>query len=139
MQLLATTMFTSSFFQYSGPGRISIARGAPRGMEGFKVYRKLNPGSWFREPEFYNDQERYRERYFSEILAPLNPQHVWDELQRLVAGQGHPPVLLCYENISKPGQWCHRRMVASWFEQHLGMVVPELQIAKPPSSQPALF
>lgn len=38
---------------------------------------------------------------------------------------GPDVVLLCYE---KPGQFCHRRLVAEWFEQELGLVVPELEI-----------
>ncbi|MCL6442574.1 MAG: DUF488 domain-containing protein, partial [Alicyclobacillus sp.] len=36
---------------------------------------------------------------------------------------GENAVLLCYE---KHNDWCHRRMVADWFEKELGVVVPEL-------------
>ncbi len=134
-------MFTSNFYQYSGPGRISIARGAPRGMGGFKIYRKLNPGSWFHDAELNNNQALFQEKYFNDILKPLNPEQVWDELQKLVVGQEHPPVLLCHENISKSGQWCHRRMAADWFEKELGIVVPELQVQATPAkqNQPSLF
>lgn len=142
MQTNETKMFTSNFYQYFGPGRISIARGAPRGMSGFKVYRKLNPGSWFRDAEFYNDEALFRAKYFNEVLKPLNPQQIWNELQSLVSGQGHPPVLLCHENIHKPGQWCHRRMVADWFENELGILVPEKPVqSKAPANdrQPSLL
>ncbi len=141
MQPQENLMFTSSFYQYSGAGRISIARGAPRGMGGFKIYRKLNPGSWFHDAEFYNNQAAFQKKYFDEILKPLNPNQVWNELQSLVAGQGHPPVLLCHENISKPGQWCHRRMVSLWFERELGIVVPEMVMQPKPAKQkePSLF
>jgi hypothetical protein len=39
---------TSSFRTYTGPGRISIARFAPRGHPaGYRVYSKLAPGPWF--------------------------------------------------------------------------------------------
>ncbi|WIK63333.1 hypothetical protein [Gleimia europaea] len=35
-------------------------------------------------------------------------------------------VLLCFEDISKPGQWCHRRAFAKWWEQKTGDPVREL-------------
>ena len=39
-------MKTSSFFSYTGPGRISIARFAPRGTPaGVRVYKRLAPGT----------------------------------------------------------------------------------------------
>ncbi len=84
---------------------------------------------------------RFQAKYFNEILKPLNPQQVWNELQNLVIGQGHPPVLLCHENISKPGQWCHRRMAALWFEQELGIAVPEMVMQPKPAklTEPSLF
>lgn len=120
-------MKTGSFYLYSGPGRISIARTAPRRVAaGFRIYRALAPGTWLFDP-VYKDYATYRERYCREILAPLDPQKVWDELH--VLANGHEPVLLCHEHLRKPGEWCHRRMVAEWFEQVLGVTVPEMAIA----------
>lgn len=34
--------------------------------------------------------------------------------------------LCCYENLSKPGAWCHRTMLATYLEQHLEVTVTEL-------------
>jgi len=132
-------MQTSSFYLYSGPGRISIARTAARRVEaGFKVYRALAPGKWLFDPK-YRDYDTYRECYFREILVPLDPQKIWDDLH-LIAG-GHEPVLLCHEHLRKPGEWCHRRMVAEWFEQALSVAVPEMVIKTEPVStiQKSLF
>ena len=119
-------METASFFTYTGPGRISIARFAPRSTPaGFKVYRKLAPGEWFNSVSV----EEYLERFAAEILAPLDPQTVWDELHRL-AGESEP-VLLCWERppvaaTELPGHdFCHRRIVAQWLEERLGFVVEE--------------
>jgi len=43
-------MKTASFFAYTGPARISIARFAPRGSPaGFRIYRALAPGPWFNQ------------------------------------------------------------------------------------------
>jgi hypothetical protein len=39
-------------------------------------------------------------------------------------------VLLCFEDLRKPGVWCHRQIVAAWIEERFGMVVPELPEAE---------
>ena len=117
-------MKTSSFYLYSGEGRVSIARTAPRRVvAGFHVYKALAPGKWLFDPA-YKDYAVYRERYFREILRPLDARKVWDDLHALT--DGYEPVLLCHEHLRKSGEWCHRRMVAEWFEQMLGKNVPEL-------------
>ncbi len=120
-------MKTSSFFLYKGPGRISIARRAPQGESGFRVFSGLAPGSWFLSVS----QEEYRERFFREILGPLDPQKTWDRLHEMVAP--HEPVLLCWEhlnNANKPEEWCHRTLVSEWFKNELGFIVPEIQIVE---------
>ena len=115
-------MKTSSFSTYTGPGRISIARFARRGTPaGFRVYKLLAPQSrdMLRMP-----YERYHE-LFTAHLATLDPQATWERLHEL-AGDDEP-VLLCYENLQKSGEWCHRTMVSEWFRRELGHEVPEIQ------------
>jgi hypothetical protein len=119
-------MKTASFFTYTGLGRISIARFPPRNTPaGFKVYRKLAPGEWFNSVEI----DEYLERFHAEILAPLDPKAVWDELHRLAGGV--EPVLLCWEKppvaaSEMPGHdFCHRRIVAQWLEEKLNVTVAE--------------
>jgi hypothetical protein len=81
------------------------------------------------------------------VLAPfglLDPHLLVDESQRLyrqrldiradrivatlarIATQhpGEPLVLLCFERV--PGEECHRRWFAEWFEDRFGVVVPEV-------------
>lgn len=71
----------------------------------------------------YHPIERYYTHEFFDQLFELNPRQVWDELHRLV--DGHEPILLCYE---PPGEFCHRRLVAKWFEYELGEMVEELAV-----------
>lgn len=112
-------MKTASFFTYTGPGRISIARFAPRGTPaGFSVYRKLAP----RTDMLKMERAEY-EPLYNEILAALDPQQIWGELHALV--HPHEPVLLCWERLHRPGEWCHRQMVAEWFSQELGFQLVE--------------
>jgi hypothetical protein len=35
--------------------------------------------------------------------------------------------LLCFEDVDQPGKSCHRRMLATWWQEHTGDVVPELE------------
>jgi hypothetical protein len=119
-------MKTASFFTYFGPGRISIARFAPRNTPaGFRIYKPLAPGSWFNSvPE-----ETYRELYFAQ-LAELDPGQVVGDLLHLAAGA--EPILLCYESvkdIAAGKTYCHRHMVAEWFKTTIGLTVPEIESA----------
>lgn len=113
-------MKTASFYTYSGPGRISIARFAPRGTKaGFRIFKPLAPGPWFNSvPE-----QEYRKLYFAQ-LAELDPMQTWETLHDMAGGV--EPILLCYE---KPpftvSNWCHRRMVAEFFKTTLGFDVLE--------------
>ena len=53
---------------------------------------------------------------FDAILAGLDPQELYESL-------GAEAVLLCWES---PKVFCHRRRVAEWFEENLGVAVPEM-------------
>ena len=114
-------MKTASFFTYTGPGRVSISRFPPRKTPaGIHVYRALAPGPWFNSVSRAEYQVLYGKQ-----LAALDPKKVHEDLLSL-AGDAEP-VLLCWE---KPPftvtNWCHRRLVASWFNQELGIDVPEI-------------
>ena len=115
-------MKTASFFEYIGPGRISIARFPPRGTPtGFRVCRALAPGAWFHSV----DEDEYRRRY-AEQLAALDLRRAWDDLHTL-AGAAEP-VLLCWErkaDLAAGRVFCHRRIVARWFADALGEPVDE--------------
>ncbi len=121
-------MKTGCFFTYDGPGRVSIATMKPWWMEGIgevPVYKALAP----RRDMLKMDYDPYRVLYHR-ILEELTPATVWDELHDLV--HPHDPVLLCWEKtplLGPPeGRWCHRRMVAEWFESHLNFQVLEVPV-----------
>jgi hypothetical protein len=110
---------TSSFRLYRGPGRVNIARGARHVIPGFRIYRALQPGPWFNSV----DDDEYCQRYAA-ILAALDPERVWHELHALAMPA--EPILCCWEVPPFTAQnWCHRRLVATWFNQTLGYDVPE--------------
>ena len=93
---------------------VSIARGSPRWFTGRKELR-LAP-SWamlkMKKPEY--------DAAFAGILAKLDPAEIYQTL-------GENAVLLCWE---KPGEACHRRLVAEWLEAALGIEIPEYGFAR---------
>ena len=116
-------MKTSCWFTPIPPGHagIGISRGIPAGFEHLPTYRKLAPGPWFKS---CSSPARYKDRYFGDTLAKLDPRQVVLELQHL-AGEAEP-VLLCYEHPPPSPSWCHRALVSVWLFDTLGLVVPEL-------------
>ena len=116
-------IFTSSWADYTGHGRIGICQGRPRGAPaGYRMYKALAP-SWdiIKTTEGQND---YRPRYFAEVLAHLDPNKVVADLVALAAG--HPPVLLCFERVPLTfTNFCHRTMAAEWLTEKTGIEVVE--------------
>ena len=73
-------MKTASYFTFNGPGSIGISLGAPRRMTiCFGFYRDLAP----RREMLRMPYHVYRDVYFREILGPLDPKQVVENLQRL--------------------------------------------------------
>lgn len=78
------------------------------------------------------DQAQYRTAYEAKLdhLGPDQARADLLHLADLLTDQnGHPPhtlVLLCYEKVNRPGNWCHRTMLANWLAQNLSVTVPEL-------------
>lgn len=114
-------MKTASWFTVGAAlGRIGISRGTPRNVfGGYRLFKALAPhGHMLRMERAEYEVE------FQKILGALDPQQTWDRLHEL-AGDAEP-VLLCFEKPPFTAtNWCHRRMVAEWFEKTLGHEVPE--------------
>jgi hypothetical protein len=88
---------------------VSISVGVPKWFKGH-VEKRLAP-TWvmMKKPrEVYDSM-------FAEALSKL-------DAERIVKSLPENPVLLCYEAHN---DWCHRRMVAEWLENEMGIVVPE--------------
>lgn len=125
-------MKTSYFQRYTGKHAVSIAvitpvwykcdtdSGKPR------EYKKLAPPGWLlnafkdKNGSHYKDEAYYTEMYTKYVLSKLDPQQVYDEL-------GENAVMLCWE---KAGDFCHRRLVAKWLKEKLGIEVSEYEKSK---------
>lgn len=95
---------------------IAISVGVPKAIN-VKSYKKLAP-LWNIVQEYKNnggDIERYKSRYYNEVLNKLDVCEVYKELKELSGDKG--VVLLCYEGI-KNNDFCHRHLVSQWFRQN---------------------
>ena len=129
------TIRTGSWFTQlpDDHARIGISRGIPhRQAPGFRVFRKLAPGSWFNSVGV----DEYRARYQAEVLDRLDPHQIARELEQLAGGR--IPTLLCFERAGGP-KWCHRSLAAAWLAEALGLPVPEFGFEDRPQDQHPLL
>jgi hypothetical protein len=102
------TIKTASWFATvpSDHLRIGISRGTRGVRSGYRLFRELQPGSWYKSVSM----EEYIRRYHGEVLAPLDPRVVADNLRELAADR--VPVLCCYEPMVRERgaivHWQHR-------------------------------
>ena len=95
---------------------IAISVGIPKAIN-VKSYKKLAP-LWDIVQEYKNnggDIEKYKSRYYNEVLNKLNIDEVYKELEEL--SDGKDVVLLCFEGI-KNNDFCHRHLVSQWLRQN---------------------
>lgn len=103
---------------------ISKDRGRDANYEG-KCFLDLAPNeSFFRiwrnnigKISTEENNKYYIEEYYKQILEKLDPEEIYSKLSN--------NILLCYEESN---QFCHRHIVAAWFEIMLGVKVPEVII-----------
>jgi len=65
-------------------------------------------------------ESEYTSIYTEETLDRFDQGQLYNWI---ISKYSDSATLLCYE---RPGQFCHRRLLASWLETRLGIVVPEL-------------
>jgi hypothetical protein len=95
---------------------VCIARGKPRFVKfNGRVELALAP-----TPAMLKMPRDQFDAAFAAQLATLDPKEIQARL-------GDNAVLLCWE---KPGEGCHRRIVAEWLEAALGIVIPELGLKR---------
>jgi uncharacterized protein (DUF488 family) len=99
---------------------ISICGKAPEWYKGLQ-YKKLAPKYWFfAKYKEDHDEQFYTEQFNKEVLTLLSPSKVVLELLVMVGnfkGLNYYPeiALVCYE---KPGDFCHRHLVADWLNKN---------------------
>jgi hypothetical protein len=125
----ATSRYQNKALRESGFAPVGITRGYPRFRLGYKLFayeRSLAPTAL----QFQMDDRAEFTASFLEVLDS-NSGRVMATINHHAAEaqeQGYRGlVLLCYEDVFKPGQWCHRQVLAEWLNTRHGLIVGELE------------
>ena len=115
---------------------VSTSRGRPRWKLPFR-YRRFDALAPSDETWALENTEQFAAAYVGQ-LKRLGADAIVSGLQRI--GAGRTTVALCWE---KPGEFCHRRLLADFLEREAGVEVPELKpgmlARRPDAPQQALF
>jgi hypothetical protein len=102
---------------------VPISLGLPRWKLRYPLEGKLGllcpSWSYLRSP-----RPVYEQKYLSG-LAKIGVDRIGFDLDQY-ARSGMPAVLLCFEDLREPGNWCHRRLFADWWREQTGHDIPEL-------------
>ena len=100
---------------------ISICGKAPDWYAGIQ-YKALAPKYWFfKKYKEDGDAEFYTLAFQKDVCDALNVSTTLLDLQKLAGDK--IPCLICYE---KPGDFCHRHIVAEWIKNNSNIKVEEL-------------
>lgn len=108
-------MKTSSYKRYTGSEGVSISIYPPNGFSGIQ-FLSLAPDkdTFYAKKNNEIDEEEFERRYRKNTLSKLNAEDIYKRFRN--------SVLLCWE---PPGTFCHRRIIASWIQEEIGIEVPE--------------
>lgn len=97
---------------------VGIVLFLPKWFHGASLKQLAPSYSIFNDKPF--SEERYTQRFRHEVLSRIDPYWVIEALERL--GGGRDVAICCYE---KPGDFCHRHLVAQWLTENTGIEVTE--------------
>lgn len=121
------TLFTNRYqaFQPTQGVPVRITLGAPRFKLAYPLthsVRELAP----RRDYLSRPEPEFTTAYRAD-LDQLGPVRIAERLRQITEAEGdHRLVLLCFEDLSDPKQWCHRTVFASWWKDVTGDAVREL-------------
>jgi hypothetical protein len=121
------TLFTNRYQAFRPPQGVPvrITLGAPRFKLPYpltRAVRELAP----RREYFSKSRGEFTAAYRAD-LDRLGVVRIAERLEEIAqAERDHRLVLLCFEDLSDPAQWCHRRTFASWWKEATGDEVREL-------------
>jgi hypothetical protein len=111
-------MKTSCFKYYTGDMGVAICVYPPTDWSGLR-FPALEPDRsiFYAIKKGQITQQEYEKLYREQTLSRLDARAVYNMFKN--------NVLLCWED---PGEFCHRRIVANWIKEQIGIEVPEWNI-----------
>lgn len=123
---------------------VGISLGTPKFPLGYTVEQQcysLAPKGYMLRMEL----EKFTEEYYRK-LEGIGNDKIIDMVMRFektAADEGKDLVLLCYEDVRIPEDWCHRTVFAQWYCEMTGEIIEELpdpnpsKVKKPPVQKQA--
>ncbi|MCP4259111.1 MAG: DUF488 domain-containing protein [Planctomycetes bacterium] len=117
-----TSRYGNKEIAQTGLVPVGISTGNPRFKTAFKVQHRIKALAPTRDmlPLPY---KTYKKIYFG-MLGELDEGQLKEHFKKI--SNGKDLVFLCFEDLSKEGEWCHRRMFAEWWQGKTGDKVEEL-------------
>lgn len=115
---------------------VGISIGTPK----FKLAYRLENQCYSLAPKGYMlrmNLEDFKKAYY-EKLNGIGKDRIINmvmKMERDAAAQGKDLVLLCYEDVRIPEDWCHRTVFAEWWVENTGEIIEELPDPNPPKGK----
>ena len=130
-----TARYANKRLREDGFYPVGISIGAPRFPLGYELREQcyaLAPKGFMLKMEY----EPYCKAYFQK-LEDIGTDKIIGIVQRLdrkAQEEGKDLVLLCFEDLRKPENWCHRTLFAEWWQRKTGEIITELEEADLPKA-----
>lgn len=129
MPKLYTSRFSNKELETGKYTVVGVVRSMPRFPVKYRISGDIiqiaPPGYLWNE----NDRARFREPYFRHLEKSGYP--VIGAIIQSYLDEGKDVVLCCYEDVRKPGEWCHRLVFAEWWYEKTGQKIEELPDPSP--------
>lgn len=128
-----TSRYSNKKLQNGNYFCVGISIGKPRFPLGYAIQEQcfsLAPKGYMLNMEL----EPFKEAYYQKLEGIgkekiINMVMRFDETAR---HEGKELVLLCYEDVRIPEDWCHRTVFAEWWAENVGEIIEELDDPTPP-------
>nr|DAL67080.1 MAG TPA: hypothetical protein [Caudoviricetes sp.] len=115
---------------------VGISIGTPKFPLGYTLRKQcysLAPKGYMLNMEL----DRFKTAYY-EKLEGIGTDRIIDMVEKMdeeARTEGKELVLLCYEDVRVPGDWCHRTVFAEWWAENTGELIEELTDPTPPKGK----
>lgn len=113
-----TSRYSNKQLQNEGYYPVGISIGKPRFNTGYVIREQcysLAPKGYM----LHMEKEPYVKEYIKKI-EDIGTEKIIDMVRRmnkLAQSNGEELVLLCFEDVRIPEDWCHRRLFADWWKK----------------------
>lgn len=124
---LWTARYSNKNIRASGLIPVQASLGGPRWKLPYELTIATREVAPSREVlNLRDDQDAYHVAYIRQLerIGVDNFEEKFRSIRKILGNRGI--VLLCFEDLRKPGEWCHRRMFADWWLTKTGELIPEM-------------